>query len=182
MMTKPDDQYHVSATEIGTVRVFTTELDPEGAAAITASNVHKLLGAGVELDAAKVEAFPAKVIQSMGLSAYLQDGYGIAEADLNGKRAALDALTDLIILIPSSAFQAQAQTLDPNPALRFIGMFHEPAKAPPIQMAKTEAAEGTIAPPVSPANADDLRQKKGSWIIALGALIIAATLVLFAVF
>lgn len=181
-MTEPDDHYHVSANETGTVRVFMTELDPEGAAAITAGNVHKLLGKGVTLDAAKVEVFPAKVIQSMGLSAYLKDGYGIAEADLKGKRAALDALTGLIVLIPSFAFQSQAQTLDPNPALRFIGTFHETAKAPPKQMAKTDASEGTPKPPVSQIDANELRQKKGSWIIALGALIIAATLVLFAVF
>lgn len=180
-MTDPADPFQVASSETGTVRVFTTELDPEGAAAITAGNVHKLLGSGIDLDPAKVEVFPAKVIQALGLSAYLLEGYGIAEGDLRGKRSALDALTDLIVLIPSSAFKGKAQTLDPNPALRFIGAFSEPAKAPPAPMPRTEAATGTLTSPAPPDTAH-LRQRKGSWIIALGALIIAATLVLFAVF
>ena len=179
MMT--DDVYQVRSSELGVVRVFATELEPEGASAITAGNVHKLLGDDIALDASKVEVFPAKVIQALGLSAYLYEGYGISEDDLSGKRSALDALTDLIILIPSSAFQGKAQVLDPNPALRFIGAFSEPAKAPPTPMASPESAEGQITPPER-SNTTQLRQRNGSWIIALGALIIAATLVLFAVF
>lgn len=180
-MTDMPDHFQVPSSERGVVRVFVTDLEPEGAAAITASNVHKLLGKDIALDPSKVEVFPAKVIQALGLAAYLYEGYGIAEEDLRGKRSALDALTDLIVLIPSSAFQNQAQTLDPNPALRFIGAFSEPAKAPPAPMARSEAAEGTLTPPRHVDNAQ-LRQRKGSWIIALGALIIAAALVLFAVF
>ncbi len=100
-MSDPDTAYRIASSELGALRVFTTELDPEGAAAITASNVHKLLGQDIQLDPSKVEVFPAKVIQSMGLTAYLLDGYGISQADLKGKRAALDALTGLIVLIPS---------------------------------------------------------------------------------
>ena len=177
-----DEAYRVPSSELGVVRVFTTNLDPEGAAAIAASNVHKLLGKDIELDPDKVEVFPAKVIQALGLSAYLAEGYGIAPEDLKGKRSALDALTDLIILVPSSAFKGKAQELDPNPALRFIGVFSEPAKPPPAPMSKLASAEGQITPPGG--NHDPTAQRHGqsSWIIALGALIIAATLVLFAVF
>lgn len=180
-MTDAADPFQVLASEQGVVRVFATELEPEGAAAITASNVHKLLGKDILLDPAKVEVFPAKVIQALGLTAYLLEGYGIAEEDLRGKRSALDALTDLIVLVPSSAFMNKAQTLEPNPALRFIGAFSEPAKAPPATMAKTSAGEGNLTPP-NTINTMQLRHRKGSWIIALGALIIAAALVLFAVF
>lgn len=177
-----DDDYFVPASELGAVRVFATDLDPEGAAAITPSNVHKLLGDDIELDPSKVEVFPGKVIQALGLSAYLSEGYGIAPQDLKGKRSALDALTDLIVVIPSSAFKGQAQTLNPNPALRFIGLFREPAKAPPVSMAQTDRAKGPLTPPDMAVDPAKLRQRNGSWIIALGALIIAATLVLFVVF
>ena len=177
-----DDPYTVSATEHGSLRIFSTDLDPEGSAAITAANVHKLLGPDVTLNPKKVEVFPAKVIASLGLSKYLADGYGIDPSDLKGKRAALDALTDLIVLIPSSAFGGTAQVLDPNAALRFIGMFSEPARQPPRPMAKSDSAEGQFTPPDVKNDTAKLRQRKGSWIIALGALIIAATLVLFAVF
>ena len=175
------DPFRVLSSEQGVVRVFATELEPEGAAAITAGNVHKLLGKDIELDPTKVEVFPAKVIQALGLAAYLYEGYGIAEDDLRGKRSALDALTDLIVLIPSSAFKGKALDLDPNPALRFIGAFREPAKAPPAPMPEPESAKGALTPSKQVETVHH-RQRKGSWIIALGALIIAAALVLFAVF
>ena len=176
-----DDPHTIPASEHGAVRVFAADLDPEGSAAITAHNVQNLLGPDVSIDPRKVEAFPAKVIASMGLAAYLAEGYGIEESDLKGKRAALDALTDLIVLIPSSAF-GSAQVLDPNPALKFIGIFHEPKAEHPAQMSPSASAEGQFTPPDGRASAHNLNHRQGSWIIALGALIIAAALVLFAVF
>ncbi|NNE80363.1 MAG: hypothetical protein HKN18_08840 [Silicimonas sp.] len=176
------DPFSVQANERGMVRVFTTELEPEGDAAITAQNVHKILGKDLDIDPAKVEVFPAKVIAGMGLATYLREGYGIPEADLAGKAAALDALKGLIILIPSSAFEDKAQVLDPNQAVRFLGAFQEPAPKPPVQMAPTESAEGRTEPGKSRSSQINQKQRKGSWIVALGALIIAATLVLFAVF
>ena len=176
------DPYTVSAQESGVVRVFTTDLEPEGDAAITAQNIHKVLGDGITLDRAKVEVFPSKVIEGLGLSAYLREGYGIPEGDLAGKAAALDALAGLIILVPSSAFGGREQVLDPRPGVRFIGAFSEPRGAPVVQMAPSASAEGRLSPKGSRGSDRDLRQRKGSWIIALGALIIAAALVLFAVF
>lgn len=173
-----DDPFRVLSSETGTLRVFSADLDPEGAAAITATNVEKLLGENITLDPAKVEIFPAKMIQAMGLSAYLAEGYGIDLADLKGRSAALDALTDLIVLIPVSAFRGEAVMLAPNPALRFVGLYREPAKIPPQTMAKPEAAKGALTTPAT----NIARHRKGSWIIALGALIIALTLVLFAAF
>ena len=125
------DPNRVAATEFGKVRLFSTELDPEDASNITAKNVQKLLGNGVDLDTSKVEVITSKAIEAIGLRQYLMTGYGIAEADLAGKGAALDALKGLIILIPSSAFKGKEQVLDPNPALRFIGTFTEEAAAPP---------------------------------------------------
>ena len=51
-----------SASERGLVRVFTTDLEPEGDAAITPKNVHKLLGDGIDLDSKKGEVLPAAVV------------------------------------------------------------------------------------------------------------------------
>ena len=139
-MTSDQDAYAVASSEQGVVRVFTTDLEPEGAAAITAKNVHKLLGNDIDLDPSKVEVFPAKVIQALGLTAYLLEGYGIAVENLRGKRSALDALVGLIVLVPSSAFKGKAQVLDPNPALRFIAAVSEPRKAPPGRMPRSTSA------------------------------------------
>ncbi|MDA8584970.1 hypothetical protein N9L47_01730 [Rhodobacteraceae bacterium] len=177
-----DDPYLVRANETGITRIFTAKLDPVGVTAFTVANVEKLLGADVTLNPAKVEVFSAEVIGPIGLATYLADGYGIKESDLKDKRAALDALTDLIVIIPSSAFQGTAQTLDPNPALTFIGVFHEPDAVPPFQMARVAATEGRVTLPKAGLDQARLKQQKGSWVIALGALIFAAALVLFAVF
>ena len=177
----PIDPYTIKTSERGAVRVFTTELEPEGDAAITAQNVHKLLGDNVTLVASKVEVFPSKVLEGMGLTHYLAEGYGIPAEDMVGKAAALDALKGLVILIPSSAFGGIDQVLEPSPALRFLGTFHEPKNALPKKMAETDAAKGLISPQ-SRAEANSQSQVRFSWIIALGALVIAAALVLFVVF
>ncbi|MGI9395165.1 MAG: hypothetical protein ACR2OY_11010 [Boseongicola sp.] len=172
------DPNHVSASEFGIVRLFSTELDPSDAAAITAQNVHRLLGKDIDLDPAKVEVINSMVLDGLGLRNYLVQGYGIAEADLIGKAAALDALNGLIILIPTSAFRGLEQTLDPNPAIRFIGVFREEAAKPPAPMAQSESATGILPSPATNTQMQLIAHGR-SWIGALGALLIAAALVLF---
>ncbi len=171
------DPNHVAATEFGKVRLFSTELDPEDAANITAQNVQRLLGDNITLDSAKVEVFPSRAIESIGLRQYMMSGYGIAASNLAGKGAALDALKGLIVLIPSSAFKGLEQTLDPNPALRFIGVFTEEAAAAPAPMSPHKSAQGDLPP--AKGHARPIPNTGRSWIGALGALIIAAMIVLF---
>lgn len=174
------DPFDVSSSEAGVVRVFSTDLEPQGNAAITAQNVQKLLGDSIDLDHTKVEVFPSQMIAPIGLSAYLSEGYGIPEGNLAGTAAALDALAGLIILIPSSAFKGQAVTLDPTPGIRFVGAFREPPSAPPTQMAHSPSTEGVLSPTGSPPRPTE-RQGQG-WALALCALLAAAGLVLYAVF
>ena len=173
------DPFTVKASERGVVRVFTTDVDAEGSAAITPENVHKLLGDELNLDASRVEVFPSTVLEAMGLSAYLQEGYGVPKEDLSGQAAALDAMKGLVILVASSAFQGKDATLDPKPGLRFVGAFAEPSAAPPTTMAVPEASEGTLSPQGQSA---PLHTKSGNtWPLALLALLVAAGLVLFLV-
>ena len=175
-----DDPFHVPASERGTVRVFTTDLQPEGDAAITPENVHKLLGDGLDLDSTKIEVFPSKAVEAIGLAGYLRDGYGVPTEDLKGTEAALNALAGLVILVASSAFKSQSVVLDPRPGLRFVGLYQEPRPEPPVSMAAPDSAEGQVTPPggASP----PVEQRKGStWPLTLGALLLAAALVLFLV-
>ena len=177
MTTKPD-QWTVALGERGVVRIFTTDLEPKGDAAITPRNVERLLGTGVALDPKKVEIFPARMIESLGLPHYLREGYGIPEDDMAGKAAVLEALSGLVILIPSSAFQGREAVLDPNPGLRFVAAFSEEAPAPPVRMARSAAAEGAIPPAARPGDVRKAQVQVRSWLIALGALILAAAVVL----
>lgn len=176
------DPLNVSASERGVVRVFTTDLDPKGDAAITPGNVEKLLGRNIELDPKKVEVFPARIIETLGLPMYLHEGYGIPTEDMAGKAAVLEALKGLVILIPSSAFLNREVRLSPNSALRFVGAFREEPAAPPVRMAHHETSEGMVRPAgPSPQYREAERHFKW-WIVALLALALSGALVLFTVF
>ncbi len=170
------DPFEVPSTERGVVRLFTTDLDAEGNAAITAENVHRLLGNDLDLDPSRIEVFPSTVIEEMGLSAYLSEGYGIPVEDLKGTAAKLDGMKGLVILVASSAFKGQEATLAPNDGIRFVGAYREPGMAPPKTMAVPEATEGHL----SPSGSDQpLSTRRGSfWPVALLALLGAAILLL----
>lgn len=176
-MTIPNP-LHVRPDEYGIVRVFTTDLEPEGDAAISPANIERLLGEDIELDSKKVEVFPTGMIESLGLPAYLREGYGISSEEMAGKAAVLDALSGLVILIPSSAFKGDEVTLDPNPGLRFVAAFREEKSEPPIRMERSQSSD--VVAPVSPHSPDEraARGRMRSWIVALGALILAAIVVL----
>ncbi len=167
------DPLHVSANEHGRVRIFTAELAPDGASAITAGNVGRLLN--VDLNPKKVEVVPSGVFRELGLTGYLSEGYGIPEASMEGRKAALDALTGLVILVPSSAFRGKDQTIEPESAIRLVGVFdEEPQRAHDMAPHSSEPAE--VSPRgMTPDPRPDPRGK--STLIVLGALIVAAGLV-----
>ena len=176
------DPLVVRPNEIGIVRVFTTDLEPEGDAAITPANVAKLLGQKLDLDAKKIEVFPARIIEGLGLPEYLEEGYGIPAEAMAAKLAVLNALTGLIILIPSSACRGQSVTLEPNAALRFVGAFEEEKAAAPARMSRRKASEGLLTPIGPPPHVRAARRHRRSWIMAVGAIIIALALVLYSFF
>ncbi len=173
------DPFTVLSSERGVVRVFTTDLNAEGNSAITPNKVQRLLGQGLDLDPSRVEVFPSTVIEAIGLSTYLQEGYGIPKMDLVGTSAALDAMKGLVILVASAAFKGEAATLDPKPGIRFVGSFREPAMAPPTQMTPPETSEGRITPEGAQVKLDT--QFGSLWPLILVALLAAAALVLFLV-
>ena len=175
------DPHQVTEHEHGLIRLFTTAMEPQVDAAITVQNVHRLLGANIEIDPEKTQVFPSQVIEGIGLSHYLIDAHGIRKEDLAGKSAALDALEGLIVIIPSSAFMTKPQTLDPNPALRFIGTFRETKGQGVRPMPTPDTAKGQTQPPETTFDPAP-RARHYSWTVALGALLIAAALVLYLTF
>ncbi|MEM7720525.1 MAG: hypothetical protein AAF222_15100 [Pseudomonadota bacterium] len=171
------DPFQVLSSERGVVRLFTTELDAEGNSAVTRENVHRLLGDGLELDPGRIEVFPSTVLDAMGLSAYLHEGYGIPQSDLRGTSAALDALKGLVIILASGAFKGQKTVLEPKPGIRFIGLFREVRTSPPVPMTPPASAEGGLS---AGGEMRPLDTRRGnSWLLVLLALLAAAALVLF---
>ncbi|MEM6387037.1 MAG: hypothetical protein AAF718_12465 [Pseudomonadota bacterium] len=174
-----DDPYQVLPSERGVVRIFTTELDAEGNAAVTKENVHLLLGEKLDLDDGRIEVFPSTVIEEMGLSAYLHEGYGIPKDDLKGVAAALDQLKGLVILVSSAAFKYQAATLNPKSAVRLVGVFREPRAMPPSPMPQFNSSEGVLQTE-SPST---LGRRRGDlWPFALILIVAIVALVLLLVF
>lgn len=166
------DPLHVLASERGVLRVFTGDLLEEGD--VTPETAHGLLGDGVVINSAKVEVFPPSAIQPVGMAAYLAEGHGIPEKDLD--QEALDALTGLVIVVPSSAFEGREVTLSLNEGVRLVGAYREPNAAPPRSMAEP----GRIEPPLAP-NVPQRQVSRGIWSV-LGLLAIALALVLLIVF
>ena len=171
------DPFAVSEHEFGNVRVFTTALDAEEASKITAQNVNRLLG-DIALVEDKVEVVPTHVLQGLGLTGYLKEGYGVSPDELAGRGAQLDAVSGLVVFLPASAFGGIAQVIDPHPSMRFLGLFSELKAEPPRMMSRSEAAEGTLEAPMKTAKKPLDAQRQRSWFIALGALLIMATIIL----
>ena len=174
------DPFQVLSSERGVVRVFTTELDAEGSSAVTVANVQRLLGNDLDLDDSRIEVFPSTALEAMGLSIYLQEGYGIPEEDLRGVAAALDSLKGLIVLVVSGAFKGQSVSLEPNPGLRFVGLVREPSMAPPEIMSAPSSTEGVLGDKQAEVQKEPPRGT--AWPIAILVLIAALTLVLLLVF
>lgn len=166
------DPLNVLASERGVVRVFTGDLLEEGD--VTPETAQGLIGADVVLDPTKVEVFPASAINPVGMAAYLAEGHGITEKDLNA--AALEAMTGLVIVVPSSAFGGREVTLQLNEGVRLVGAYREPYAAPPRPMAQPGRLEAPLA--ATAPQAPPMRLSWGVLALALALL----TLVLWAVF
>lgn len=171
------DPFQVLSSERGAVRVFTSDLDAEGSSAVTPANVHRLLGADLDLDPSRIEVFPSTVLEAMGLSTYLQEGYGIPPEDLRGVAAALDSMKGLVILVASSAFKGKSAELEPNASLRFVGVFQEPATEPPTPMAAPKAATGPFGD--TKQQSPQATRRGSAWPIAFLLILCAAALAVF---
>lgn len=151
------DPLNVTEGERETVRVFAVDLDASAAARWleVGSNLEAALGA--KLDPAHIETFPATDLAGLGLSQYLIDGYGIAEADVAPDRAALDAAQGHLLLLRARAFRGAEVALDPKPPLQVLGAYGQ-AKADPG--APTPSRQEEPVAPSAPAAAPP--EPKGS--------------------
>ncbi len=179
MSSGDSDPLAVSSQEFGTVRVFALT-DNDSMPVPDVREIGKMLG-DVTLVADKVEVVKSRAIEGLGLTGYLRDGYGVAEAELAGRRGQLDATNGILVFLPTSAFGGVAQTLSPAPELRFIGLFHEERATPPRQMTRPEAAKGTLSSPESTRAVSGRERRKPTWLFVLGGLLLAVAIILIAV-
>ncbi|QYX57461.1 hypothetical protein K1T73_03415 [Roseovarius sp. SCSIO 43702] len=172
------DRFHIPQNEHGLIRVFSIDLPPEEIPAFTERDgddwpLRAALGAGT-LDPEHVEVFPVSDLTGVGLSGYLNEGLGVAEADLAADRARLDGLTGHVLIVRSRAFEGREQHIMPQPPLRWIGTWREESAPVQFEPLPSESAAPSDVPPPDPA-----RPERSDAAIS-GRVAMIALLVIFA--
>lgn len=120
------DKIQIKASETGVVRLFAVDIPSAEIDAFRARNgrwpLREALGAEA-LDADHIDIFDAADLTGVGLPGYLTEGHDIPDAQITESRAQLEALKGTLMVITSSAFLGQAQTLTPRAPLRLIASF-----------------------------------------------------------
>jgi hypothetical protein len=181
------DLLQVPAGEQEVLRVFALDLPPEQAREMAERPANGGVNGGGDplaaalgvdrLDRARVEIFPAGDLAGVGLSGYLAEGLGVAPGELEGARAALDAETGHLVIVPSQAFGGRAATLDPKPPLRPLGAFRLEQPAPPAAPDPAPRDPAPVPPPDAGA-APRTPPRRLPRLLLLVALLVAAVVVL----
>lgn len=146
----------VKPGERGLVRVFSLSMEPAVAKTLRANEPRKTEGAPGPIEAALgasgldtefVDVFPVSDVSEIGLNRYLEEGHGIAPAQLDPDRKKLAALDGWVLLVHSSAFGGTGATLNPAPELTLIGTYAEPGVDWSEQTRLTSAASRETAAP-----------------------------------
>ncbi len=150
------DKITIKPTEHGVVRVFAVDLPEDQIAGFNRQNgtwpLQEALGADV-LNADHVELFPVSDLDELGLTGYLEQGYGMDHADLADMRARLDGLSGHVLIVTSRAFGETAQTLTPRAPLRLIASFNEDTAPVAFEPLPSKAARGTTGGKAAPSDA-----------------------------
>ncbi|RVT82270.1 hypothetical protein DXV76_17495 [Rhodobacteraceae bacterium CCMM004] len=176
----------VDADEWGTVRLFSLDADAPEAAALAqpagpdAPTLKRLLGAD-RIDATPVQAARVEDLEGLGLAGFMTEGLGIAPEAVAANRARIDAVRGVVVVVPAKALSGTAQTLEPQPPLRFVGLYREADAAPPtpeIAPSRSAAPMAAATPTAEPAPAAG--GGRPGWLVIAG-LAVAVIVVLLVV-
>ena len=127
------ERIEIKPTEAGVVRVFDVDLTAQEAEAFNRRNgtwpLRDALGAEV-LDPEHVDLIQVEDLEGVGLVGYLEEGMGVAAAELADHRPALDRLSGTVLVLGSRAFGGAAQVVRPSAPLRLVATFTE--DRPPV--------------------------------------------------
>lgn len=142
------DPLQVAEGERETVRILALDLPPADAKALAARTepngapppLAQMLGVEA-LDFDHVEVFPASDLQGVGLSGYVADGLGVAEAAIAADAEALDAETGYVVILHARAFRGEPAALRLAPELRPLAAYGL-AQAKPAKVTSPRAGAG----------------------------------------
>lgn len=147
----------IKSSEHGVVRVFAVDLEGPELKAFLRRNgswgVQEALGAA-QLNPDLVEVFDVADLTGLGLSGYLEEGQGIATAELDPMRAQLDAIKGTVMVLPTTAFAGADQTLSVRAPLRLIATFSEDRPAVAFEPLPDASARGEVVPNAKPRPSD----------------------------
>ncbi len=169
-------QLTIPGTETGVLRVFAVSRPiPDMARASESRSkadlASELLGQDVPDSA--IELFALSDLTGVGLSRYLIDGQGAAEAEVAPDRTRLDALDGYVLLLRPGAFAGRDVTLRATPDLTLIGTYREEAaqtSAPPIDSEAAQPYSGVA--PLTPAKPPKGRPGNALVIVAIAVLLV----------
>ena len=151
------------------VWVFAIDLPEADATAFAHGPLSDALGVAV-VDPAQIEQIDADTFTEYGLTRYLTEGQGIAEASLAPDAAKLDALRGPLLLVLRPAL-GQGR-LSPRPPLRLIGRYDEVPSPGRINMTGYDAAADTLTLPAKKRPSD----------AAMSGRVASVVLILLAIF
>ncbi|MBT8409746.1 MAG: hypothetical protein KJN93_08985 [Alphaproteobacteria bacterium] len=137
--------------ERGVVRVFQVQLSKNEMTSFTAkeplddgairSPINRTLGVA-ELDHDFVEVFPAADLQGTGLVAYLTEGLGVLEDEIEDHKARLEGLTGYVMIVRSGAFKGKAARMKANYPLDYIGGYLDDSATRELSLPTPPRAQG----------------------------------------
>lgn len=185
MVTLPFHPLEVRESEHRVYRLFAIDLPEAQIPAFVRPDVNNTGGHDYplrdalglsELDERQVQILHLSELGGLGLTGYLQEGLGIAEADLDADAERLDALEGFVAVLPSRAFSGPTLIV-PKPPVSLVGAYAEHEAATDFTVLTSKSATPSPrpepeAPPSTPAGLPAWQ-----WLIAvLSVLIILYTI------
>ncbi|MDT0681305.1 hypothetical protein RM543_01310 [Roseicyclus sp. F158] len=157
----------VPAGETGVIRVFA--VDAAAGTPFSAQEAEAALG-GDTLDKGKLEVVNLEDLLGVGLTGYLIEGLGADPDEVAPDRQKLDNLSGQAVIVPSSAFEGRAVTLEPRAPLTEIGAYREIEATPATGPLESQAAAGSMDRPGRGSRAPRLATPLAALILVLVAL------------
>ena len=155
------DPNTVTGNEHGVIRIYAIDLPPDQISLFIQYqqvdgndpwSLQDALGISINLNEDFIKIIDVAALGEIGLADYLTLGNGVTVADVAPYRDMLTRVQGHIVIVFSSAFRGEAQTIAIKRPLRFLVAFREESAFVTFEPLPDESAKGTLS--------EDVPQKK----------------------
>ncbi|MCA8881428.1 MAG: hypothetical protein KDA73_16075 [Rhodobacteraceae bacterium] len=179
-----DAHITVPAGETGILRLFTLAMADPAATDLRESLAEQRDDAGAllaralgatDIDPYWVALIDIRDLGELGLEGYLAEGHDVPAEALKETRPALEAATGTVLAVPSRAFGAEAQELDPAPWLIPLATYDTKRDPAPVEpLPKAEVLPRPPRPTAPSPLPDPAPQRRSLGPLVLLAIVIVA--------